>query len=128
VLARGEHRPSNRGRRERPGVESSSLDEQKRPHSGRAKPPELAPETACRERRVEVANALSLHDRTAASVVADRKIPDLDLCAELPKPVANAIRLVYVDLDANHLNPHAKIVHQKTSRICTYRSREARTR
>jgi len=128
MLARGEHRSANRGRREWPGVESSSFDEQERLHSCRAKPPELAPEAARSKRSVEVANALSLHDRAAAPVVADRKVRGLHLRAEPPKLVPNVVGLVHVNLNADHLNPHAKIVQQKTSRICTYRSREARTK
>jgi hypothetical protein len=28
---------------------------------------------------------------------------------------------VYVHLNANHLNPHARIVPSQTSRICAYR-------
>ena len=128
VLAGGQQRAPDRRRRDRAGVERRSFDEQKRPSAGGTEPPELPPQTTRDECQVQVAHALTLDDRTFHSVVPDRQTMPQHLHAEASQLGSNPFRLVHVDLHANHLNPHAKIVPAKTSRICANRSREARTR
>ena len=128
VLAGGEERAADRGRRDRPFVEGGTLDEQDRMPRGGAETAELSPETAGRQCAVQIAHGLPLDERMRASVVADRQLRSPNFGAETRQLVPNAARLVNVDLDANHLNPHAKIVPPKPSRECAYRSREARTK
>ena len=108
--------------RSRDGLEAAD-----RMPRGSAETAELTAETAGRQCAVQVAHRLPLDEHVCRSVVADRQVPVPNLGAETRQLVPNAARLVYVDLDANRLNPHAKIVPPKPSRMCAYRSREART-
>lgn len=128
VLAGGEESAADRGWRDGTLVEDEALDEQDRTPRGSSEPAELAPETAGRQCAVQVAHRLPLDEHVCRSVVADRQLRSPNLGAETRQLVPNADRLVHVDLDMNHLNPHAKIVPPKPSRMCAYRSREARTK
>ena len=51
---------------------------------------------------------------------------DPHIGSEPAELLAKRCRLMHVHHDADHLNPHAKIVPGKTSRICTYRRKSDR--
>ena len=127
ILGGREQRTTDCCRADRPGVENRSLDDKERPFSCCAQPPQLPPEPTGDERQVQVAHGLALDDGGATAVIAGWKSGDIDVGHKVAELLANPSRLVHVDLDANHLNPHAKIVPSKTSQLCAYRSREART-
>ena len=127
VLGGREQRSANPRCRDRAGVERCSFDEQERPRSGGPQPPQLTPESPRRERQVQIANRLPLHQRQTRAVVGYRQLGDTYLGSEATQLAHDCSGLVDVDLDANHLNPHARIVPTRTSRISAYRSREART-
>jgi hypothetical protein len=113
--------------RDASGVERRSFDEQERPRSGGPQPPQLAPESPRREREVQIADGLPLHERRTRAVVGERQPRDPYLRSEATQLVDDCRGLVDVDVNANHLKPHARMVPTRRSRISADRSREVRT-
>lgn len=127
VLGGGEQSSANCSGSQRPMVQEPAFDEQERSRSGTPHPSELTPQPPRHECEVQVAHRLALDQGALDPVVAGRELRDPHLRSEPLQLGPNRGGLVHVHVDADHLNPHAKIVPIKTSRVCTYRSREART-
>jgi len=69
---------------------------------------------------MQVSYGLPLHEHAFDPVVTHRQPPPLYVNAEPTQLRSNPFRLVYVHLDADHLDSHAGIVPSQTSRLCTY--------